>query len=114
MALLNVTGTQPNVSVLHLDLAGSATDDIGVSAVRLTIRDRDSSRYIQPNGTLAAAYALLDATLANPGATSTTWTLSIDLPSAGRLRGDRVRLRHVGPAGPLDHGGDGPLPRVPR
>jgi PKD repeat protein len=80
---ISPTGTQPNLQVLHLDLAGAATDDFGVAAVRLTIRDNDSSRYLQPNGTLAAPYALLDATLASLNATSTTWTLSVDLPSQG-------------------------------
>ena len=68
---ISPTGTQPNLQVLHLDLAGTATDDIGVSAVRLTIQDNDTSRYLQPNGTLAAGYTLLDATLANPNGTST-------------------------------------------
>ena len=54
------------MQVLHLDLAGTATDDIGVSAVRVTIEEQDTSRYLQPNGTLSASYSLLNATLANP------------------------------------------------
>jgi len=77
------TGTQPNLSALHLDLAGSAADDFGVVAVRVTIRDRDTNRYVQPNGTLSSAYALLTATMTNPGATSTAWALSVDLPAQG-------------------------------
>ncbi|MFN8232412.1 MAG: PKD domain-containing protein [Actinomycetota bacterium] len=81
--LLSVTGTQPNLQVRHLDLSGTATDDIGVSAVRVTIRDNDSSRYLQADGSLAAAFSLLDANLSNPGGTSTAWTLSVDLPSNG-------------------------------
>ncbi len=80
---LSPTGTQPNLQALHLDLTGTAADDFGVPAVRVTIRDRDSGRYVQPNGTLAATYALLDATLASPNATSTTWSLSVDLPAQG-------------------------------
>ncbi|MEO8425415.1 MAG: PKD domain-containing protein, partial [Actinomycetota bacterium] len=82
-ATINPTGTVNGVQVLHLDLAGGATDDIGVSAVRVTVRELDSSRYVQPNGTLSAAAAYLDATLGSPGATSTTWTLSLDLPTQG-------------------------------
>lgn len=77
------TGTQPVLQVLHLDLAGAATDDFGVEAVRLSIQDQDTTRYLQPNGTLAAGFTLLNATLANPNATSTTWTLSVNLPSQG-------------------------------
>ncbi len=80
---ISPTGTVNGVQVLHLDLAGAATDDIGVSAVRLTIEERDSQRYLQPNGTLGGQFASLNATLASPNATSTTWTLSVNLPTQG-------------------------------
>ena len=80
---ISPTGTVNGVQVLHLDLAGAATDDIGVSAVRVTVEEQDSSRYIQANGSLSANFSLLDATLANPNATSTTWTLSVNLPTQG-------------------------------
>lgn len=81
--LLNVTGTITGGQVLHLDLAGTATDDNGVSQVRVSLREGDTSRYLQPNGTLAAAFATLPATLQSPNATSTNWTLPIDLPTEG-------------------------------
>ena len=77
------SGTVNGVQVLHLDLAGSATDDLGVSAVRVTVEETDSSRYVQPNGTLSATRALLPATLGTPGGTLTTWTLSVNLPTEG-------------------------------
>ena len=77
------TGTQPPLPTLHLDLTGGATDDKGVSAVRVSLRDNDSGRYVQPNGTLSAAFATLDAVLATPGATTTSWSLSLDLPAQG-------------------------------
>jgi len=80
---MSPTGTQPNLSALHLDLAGTATDDLGVTRVAVTIRDRTTARYVQPNGTMGAAYSLLDATLATPNAISTSWTLSVDLPAQG-------------------------------
>ena len=83
---ISPTGTQNGLQVLHLDLAGAATDDIGVSAVRVRIEEQDSSRYLQPNGTLSGAIALLPATLTpagGPGTTSTAWTLSVDLPVEG-------------------------------
>ncbi|MGE3590243.1 MAG: PKD domain-containing protein, partial [Ilumatobacteraceae bacterium] len=80
---LNVTGTVTGLQDLHLDLAGTAIDDIGVSAVRVNIQERDSRLYVQPDGSLGSPYALLDATLAAPGAISTTWTLPIDLPGPG-------------------------------
>lgn len=81
--LLNVTGTITGGQSLHLDLAGTATDDIGVAGVRVSFFDRDTSRYLQPNGTMAASFATRDATLANPNATSTSWTLPVDLPTQG-------------------------------
>jgi len=83
--LLSFTGTDSSIEVLHLDLAGTATDDFGVASVRVSLLDRDTGRYVQPNGTMAAAFATLNATLASPGATSTTWTLPVDLPTQGEF-----------------------------
>ncbi|MFG1955111.1 hypothetical protein [Micromonospora sp. NPDC048830] len=81
--LLSFAGVDQNVEALHLDLAGTATDDKGVQSVRVALRDLDTGRYVQPNGTMAASFATVDATLASPGATSTTFTLPIDLPTKG-------------------------------
>jgi PKD repeat protein len=78
------TGTNTGGS-MHLDLAGAASDDKGVTAVRVTLRDSISAQYVQPNGTMGAAYATLDATLASPGATSTAWRLPLDLPAQGNF-----------------------------
>ncbi len=80
---LDFTGTDQSVEVLHLDLSGTATDDIGVAAVKVALQDSETRRYVQPNGTMAANFATLPATLASPNATSTTWTLSTDLPASG-------------------------------
>jgi PKD repeat protein len=82
---LSFTGTDSSIQVLHLDLAGTATDDKGVAAVKVALEDRDTGRYVQPNGTMAAAFATLNATLASPGATSTSWTLPVDLPTKGEF-----------------------------
>jgi hypothetical protein len=64
--LLSFTGTNSSIEALHLDLAGTATDDVGVKAVRVALEDEDTRRYVQPNGTMAAAFATLPATLASP------------------------------------------------
>ncbi len=80
---LDVTGVQSGIQVLHLNLTGKATDDKGVKAVAVSYQDRSSRLYIQPNGTMAAAFAMLPATLASPNATSTNWSISTDLPSQG-------------------------------
>jgi hypothetical protein len=82
---LAFTGTDASLQALHLDLAGTASDDKGVRSVRVALEDQDTGRYVQPNGTMAAAFATLDANLASPGATSTTWTLGVDLPTKGEF-----------------------------
>jgi PKD repeat protein len=83
-ALLSTTGTVSGLQSLHLDLAGTATDDIGVTRVDVALKEQASGRYLQPDGsTLSAAYAELPATLAAPGGTSTSWTLPVTLPSQG-------------------------------
>lgn len=81
--LLNFTGTDQSPETLHLDITGTATDDIGVSAVKVALQDSLTRRYVQPNGTLSASFAALNATVDSPGATSTTFTLPVDLPAAG-------------------------------
>lgn len=81
--LLNVTGTVNGLQSLHLDLAGTATDDKGVAQVRVSLQNQLNNRYLQPDGSTAAAFASLAANLASPGATSTAWTLPVDLPTEG-------------------------------
>ncbi len=97
--LLNVTGTVTGGQSLNLNLAGTATDDKGVAAVRVSLFDGDTSKYLQPNGTLGAAYATRTATLASPNATSTNWTLAVTLPQGGDWN---VTASAVDTAGQLD------------
>jgi hypothetical protein len=96
---LNFTGVDQNIEQLHLDLAGKATDDKGVQGVRVALRDLDTGRYVQPNGTMAASFATVNASLASPGATSTTFSLPIDLPTKGEYS---VEAWAVDTAGQLD------------
>ena len=109
---LNVTGTVTGGQSLRLDLAGTATDDKGVAAVRVSLFDGDTSKYLQPNGTLATAFATLPATLASPDATSTTWTYGVDLPQGGDYNvtayaSDTRDQQDTSPC-------HGPLPDLPR
>lgn len=85
-AQLDQTGTITGKQDLHLDLTGSASDDHGVASVRVALRDAETSRYLQPDGTMRAAVATLPAQLAVPNGTSTTWALSTDLPTEGDWR----------------------------
>lgn len=77
------SGTQNGVTSLQLDLGGGATDDKGVQSVQVTIRDNDTSRYLQANGTLGADFHAFSAALGSPGATTTTWSLPVTLPTEG-------------------------------
>ena len=78
-----MTGTITGGQSLQLDLTGTATDDLGVASVRVALEDQDTNRYLQPNGSMAAAFATLPATLAAPGGTSTTFSLPVTLPTQG-------------------------------
>lgn len=79
--------TAPTDKSLTVDLAGGATDDMGVESVRVSLQDRDTGRYLQANGTMAAATASRNATLGTPGGTSTTWSLApLTLPTGGNWR----------------------------
>jgi len=84
-AKLNVTGTQSGLTTRHLDLAGTATDDFGMSAVNVALFENESGKYLQPNGTLASGFTTIPATLSasGAGATNITWTLPVDLPVNG-------------------------------
>ncbi len=108
--LLDVTGTVPGGQVLHLDLTGTATDDKGVAQVKVALEESDSSRYLQPNGTLSATFNTLNAIARDAGATSTAWTLPIDLP----VQGDwRVTAYAVDSAGQQDLSTSGATARYP-
>lgn len=80
--LLDLIGTQ-TASAPHLDLTGTAVDDQGVSNVRVAILETDTDRYLRTDGSLGAGFGVLEATLGTPGAPSTPWSLSVDLPSDG-------------------------------
>ena len=67
--------TGPNVV-----MSGSATDNFGVSTVRIAIRDRVSGDWLQTDGkTFGTKYRLLSATLSDQGAVETGWTFALKL-----------------------------------
>ncbi len=79
--------TAPTDKSLAVNLAGAVTDDVAIESVRVSIQDRDTGRYLQANGTMAAAFAARNATLAPPTGTSASWSLpTITLPSGGDWR----------------------------
>lgn len=61
-----------------VDLAGQATDDIGVQEVWFALRDNATMKWLQPNGTWGG-FARLTTTLSDPGATATGWSGRVSL-----------------------------------
>jgi hypothetical protein len=66
----------PNVT-----LAGTATDNVGITSVRIKIKNRSTGRWLQPDGTFATAQTWHNATVNNPGAPNVTWFINVVLPN---------------------------------
>lgn len=82
-----------------LAMAGTATDNVGVSAVTLNIKDTVNNVWWQPGGGWGPSAGALPATLANPGGTATAWSYSWTPPVAGSYA---VQLRTDDAAGNTD------------
>jgi DNA-binding beta-propeller fold protein YncE len=65
-----------------VQLVGNATDNVGVTVVQLGIQDTVTKEWMRANGTFAAGYATVNATLGSPGAASTGWTFTFNPPVA--------------------------------
>ena len=78
---------------------GTSTDDKGITEVRVAVRNRDNNLWLQGDGSWATGYAYRLATVASPGATSTGWSINVNLPTAGNFAFD-ARARDA--AGNLD------------
>jgi PKD repeat protein len=96
--------TAPTDESLAVSFTGTATDDHGVESVRVSLRDGDTGRYLQPNGTMAATFATRNATLASPNATTTTWSLGITLPTQGNWSFTAIAFDTVGQQDPSTSG----------
>ena len=95
-ATLTAQGLQPPAATLDLNLAGTATDNLGVAEVRVALRDADTARYAKEGGGTQADYTTIPATLASPGSTSTTWSLPVTLPTQGDWTVTAVAIDTVG------------------
>lgn len=72
----NTVFTGPDVT-----LNGVANDNVGVVSVSIKVKDRDTGLWLQSNGSFAPGVVWHTATVANPGATSVTWSIDISLPN---------------------------------
>jgi hypothetical protein len=93
-----VTAPSNNATVVApVVLTGSATDDVGVTVVRVTIQDTVSKLWW--NGTGWGAFTFVTATLDTPGGTSTAWSYSFIPPAIGKYGFQARGLDAVGNLG---------------
>lgn len=65
-------------------MSGSASDDLGVDRVLVSVKDRNTSKWWDATTrTWSKYFASNRATLARPGGTSTGWSFSFPAPAAG-------------------------------
>lgn len=77
-----VSAPVPNSTVASpYTFAGTATDDVAVTRVRIAVRNAATQLWLQANGTFASTFAQFDATLSAPGTSSTGWTWVRSLPA---------------------------------
>lgn len=62
-------------------LSGTASDDVGVDRVYVSVRNSATLQWLQPDGSWAGTAARLSATLDNPGTPMVTWSREVTLPT---------------------------------
>ncbi|MDZ5621530.1 PA14 domain-containing protein [Nocardioides sp. HM23] len=70
---------------------GTATDNVGVNQVRVGVRNRTTNQWLQANGTWGSTYAYRLASLSSPNATSTNWSINVNLPAGNYAFDARAR-----------------------
>ena len=82
-ATITVPAQDQTIPTLTLSATGTATDNMGVASVGVAIKDRTTNLWWRANGTWGA-YQVHQATLATPGASSTTWSFTWNAPGPGQ------------------------------
>ncbi len=77
-------------------LRGSASDDKGVNAVSLYIRNNDTNQYLTEDGDLVDGNTTFRIEPDNPGAVSTTWQYEVNLPSEGHWKVGAMAVDTIG------------------
>jgi hypothetical protein len=84
---LDFAGSTQDYELLTLPITGVATDDIGVSNVRLTVYNSTTREYLTNTaGALSFTSTAVVVPVQNPGATSTPFSATFTLPKAGNYR----------------------------
>ena len=108
-----VTSPTPNSTIANpgqLTISGTASAPAGVSQVQVLVQEDGQSGtwWSAANGSWEAGPFNNPATLASPGATSTTWSLTVPLPARGTIF--EVWSSAVDANGIADIGSDGSAP----
>nr|MBA3289503.1 hypothetical protein [Acidimicrobiia bacterium] len=72
-------------------LAGNANDNVGVTGVRVAVRDTAAGLWLQADGTWAEGYVTRLATLVDPGRATTAWSIGVPLPPGAYFAEVRAR-----------------------
>lgn len=80
-----------------VNIGGNATDNVGVAAVKVAIRDNATLKWW--NGSGWGPFVYLDSSVASPGATSTAWSYTWNPPVAGSYG---IMVQAVDAAGNVD------------
>ena len=82
----DVTGPSATlVPTMTFTVTGTATDDVGVQSIGMTIRDANN-RYLQADGSVASAGHTFRFAPDVVGALNTTWSREITVPTEGEWR----------------------------
>ena len=79
----------------------------------MTVFNNDTGQYVQTDGTLSSTYNTLFATLASPGATSTTFTLPVNLAAQGTYSVTAWAWDNAGQQDPSTTGATATVRRLP-
>ena len=81
----NTTVTAPAANAVlgssAVTMTGTASDNVDVDRVNVTLQNTTTGTWLQPNGTFAASAAVVTATLVNDAVTTTGWEVSATLPN---------------------------------
>ena len=69
-----------------VSITGSATDDGGVVAVDVFVRNRALNRWLAPDGSLSSVPVAHAASVDDPGSDRTTWSFAFDAPTEARYQ----------------------------
>ena len=98
------TGLQPPMTSHTLNLSGTATDNLGVNEIRISLRDADTGKYAKPpsaGGGTQAGYTYFTVPAPPPldpldPTHKTSWNTTIELPTDGDWNVTAVAIDTVG------------------